>query len=626
MIASGPDIQMWVTLALVILTIGAFTLERLPLQASAAAILAILLVYFELSPVIDADGVNVLDAKRLLEGFANPALITVLALLVIGQAMIQTGALEGAATGLHLLSRGSATRGLAISLILAGAVSSVLNNTPVVVIMIPVISGFAERLGISVSRLLIPLSFASMLGGMTTLIGSSTNLLVSGVGADLGEPSIGFFDFLVPGAVIAATGLVYVILIAPRLLPDRAPMARHLAVGGRQFIAQVEVLPGSSLVGERPIAGMFRQLPEMTVRLIQRGEHAILPPFEGFALEPGDVVIVAATRKALTDALARHPRALHPSFTRRQIRAQERSPDGSDKAPWQGGEQALAEVMVTPASRLIGRDLEMIGFRHQLGCIVLGVQRRTRMIRARVTEIRLEAGDVLLIQGPPEKVRALRENRDILLIEWSQTALPSYDHARRAALIFGAVVVAAASGLVPIVVAAFAGACTMVLAGCLNIRQAARAIDSRVVMTVAATLALGAALQATGGAAFIANSILTTVHGYGPGMVLVVLFGLVALLTNVLSNNASAVLFTPIAISAAHSLGADPAVFLYTIIFGASCAFVLPIGYQTNLLVMAPGHYRMIDFVRTGLPLTFLVWVAFSIFVPWYYGLQIWSA
>ncbi len=608
--------QMWAVLALVPVTIAALMLERIPMVATATLLLAALMVLFEVAPLPAPEGETVLGAARLLQGFANPGLITVIALLVVGQALIQTGALDGVATSLHQVSGGSAAIALLISLLPVAVLSSVLNNTPVVVIFIPIMTALAGSLRLSASRLLIPLSFASILGGMTTLIGSSTNLLVAGVAQEMGLARIEFFDFVVPGAVLASCGLMYVIFVAPRLLPDRADMAGQLTGAGRQFIAQIEVADESSLIGEKPVAGMFRSLPDTTVRMVQRGEHAFLPPLEDIALEPGDIVVVAATRGALTEALNKFPGALHPSLTDRQW------PDESgEQAPWEGGEQALAEVMVTPASRLCGQALENVGFRYQHGCIVLGVQRRSRMIRQRLTEIRLEAGDVLLIQGQPANVRSLRANRDVVLLEWSQQTLPRYFHARRAGLIFAGVITAAATGAVPIVVAAVAGAAAMLLVGCLNVRQATRAVDGAVVMIVAATLALGAALEKTGAAAFVAHQLIAGLADFGPAVILSALFALIAVVTNLLSNNAAAVLFTPIAINLAHQLGVDPTVFVYAVIFAASCSFASPIGYQTNLLVMAPGHYRFSDYVRVGAPLILVLWAAFSLFAPWYYGL-----
>ena len=612
--------QMWAVFVLIALAVAALVAERVAIEITAALVLAALLVLFHLAPLVEESGADRLDSSRLLSGFANPGLITVVALLVIGQALIQTGALEGVANLLYRVSRGRLMRAMALSLVPVAALSSVLNNTPVVVIFIPIMSALAERLRISTSRVLMPLSFAAILGGMTTLIGSSTNLLVAGTIRDLGQPAIGFFDFAVPGLVLAGVGLAYLLFVAPWLMPDRASLAGRLVGAGRQFIAQVEVQAGSPLIGERPIAGMFRKLPDITVRTVQRGEHAFLPPFDDVTLQAGDVIVAAATRKALTGALAKHAGALHPSLTHRQITvAPDQHPDAD--RPWRGGEQALAEVMVTPGSRMIGQTLEQFGFRHQFRCIVVGVQRRSRMLRQRLTDIRLEAGDVLLIQGRPEDVRALRANRDVVLIEWTEETLPKYVHARRAGAIFAAVVVLAATGAVPIVVAAVVGAAAMLIAGCLNVRQAGRAIDRAVVMTVAAALALAAALQETGGATFLARQLIAALGDSGPGVMLSALFLLIALVTNLLTNNAAAVLFTPIAVSLALELGVDPTAFIHAVIFAASCSFASPIGYQTNLMVMAPGHYRFADYGRVGAPLILVVWACFSLLAPVYYDL-----
>jgi len=358
----------------------------------------------------------------------------------------------------------------------------------------------------------------------------------------------------------------------------------------------------------------------MTVRMIQRGEHAILPPFENLRLIPNDVVVVAATRRALTEALAQNRRLQADLATP----SEEETPKDTQKERTARGraDQVLAEVLVAPASRMIGRNLEQIAFRHSYNCLVLGIQRRSRMIRSRMTEIRLEAGDVLLILGRPEDVAALRNNRDVVLMEWSQTALPAFHHAQRASVIFLAVVTAAATEVVPIVVAALTGAMAMIATGCINLRQASRAIDGRLVMIVGATLALGTALQETGAAMYLAHGLVFGLEHAGPSLVLSAFFLLVAVLTNVLSNNAAAVLFTPVGIAIAEQLGTDPMVFVYAVIFAASCSFATPIGYQTNLLVMAPGHYRFVDFIRAGGPLLLLIWLSFSIFAPWYYSIE----
>jgi di/tricarboxylate transporter len=280
----------------------------------------------------------------------------------------------------------------------------------------------------------------------------------------------------------------------------------------------------------------------------------------------------------------------------------------------------LTEAMVRPGSRIIGQTLEFTNFPARSHCTVLGIQRRARMLRTRLGDVRLEPGDVLLLLGLSDDIERLRGDPDLLVMEWSASAMPLVRKAPLAAAIFAAIVVPAALDLVPIVVTAFLGVLALILTGCLNVRQAARAVDRQIVLIIASSLALGTALEATGGAAYVAGLVLDAMDGASSGTILSVLFFLIAMLTNVLTNNAAAVLFTPVAVNLAHQLGADVFPFALAVVFGASCSFATPIGYQTNLLVMGPGHYRFMDFVVAGLPLVILLWLAFSLFVPWYYG------
>ena len=620
----GPDFQMWATFALIIFALALYALELLPMEVISIGVVCALLVFFHLFPVAGGDAVNRLDPGRILEGFANPALITVLALLVMGQGMVETGILDRAAR--LVLGLGGRRSWLSIVVVLGVvlAVSAFLNNIPVVVIFIPIMEAVAGRFGRSVSKLMIPLSFAAVFGGMTTLVGSSTNLLVNSALIEMGQTPFSFFDFSVPGLVLAGTGLVYVLLAAPRLLPDRAPLAASLLDrGGRQFIAQITVSEESGLVGQGAHRGLFAGLPAMTVRMVQRGEQAILPPFEGFVARPGDVLVVAATRKELTEALSHDPGLLYPDLEDGGAVASAASGDVDNdvsEQPWHAGERVLVEVMVAPASRLIGQSLPQIGFRYKTRCIVLGIQRRSRMIRARMTDIRLQSGDVLLLQGQPDDLKALRGNRDVVLLEWSAAALPTLHRAKRATSIFLAAIGLAAAGLAPIVVATLTGAAAMVASGALNVRQAVRAVDPKIVTTIGAALALGVTLQETGGAAFLAAALVDALAGVGPATVLSLFFLLVALLSNVISTKTTAVLFTPIAVDIALDIGVAPEAFTVAVVFAANCSFASPLGYQTNLLVMGPGHYRFVDFVRAGAPLILIMWLVFSLFAPWYYG------
>ena len=612
--------QMWAVYALVLTAVVLFSMERLTLEISALAILIALLIFFYLFPVPGPDGRNLLGTTALMSGFANPALIAVLALLVIGQGMFQTGALDGVTRTVADFGSRHPARTIFLTFLLVAIASAFLNNTPIVVMFIPVLATLAGRFGQRAPKVMMTLSFVSILGGMTTLIGSSTNLLAAGVVMNTKLPPIGIFDFVVPGVFLATIGFLYATFAVPRLVPDRAGPAQEIGGAdqgsGKQYIAQIEVTADHPLVGIGAVP-VFPPAAHMTVRMIQRGEHPILPPFEDIALETGDVIIIAATRQTLTESLKSGSKIFEGMLEERFAEGA-----GNGDAPSRpGGELTLAEAVVAPGSRMIGQTIEQIAFRHQTGCIVLGVQRRSRMIRSLLNDIRLEAGDVLLVLGKSARIQDLRHNRDVLLLEWSATELPDPKLGYRALAVFGIMVTTVLLGWLPIEIAAVAGAGAIIATGVLNVRQAARAIDRRIFLMVGAMLGVATALDVTGGAQAIAQASVALFSGYGVPVILSAFFLATAITTNVLTNNATAVLFTPIAISTANQLGVDPMVFVYAVIFAANCSFATPMGYQTNLLVMGPGHYEFRDFVRAGTPLVILLWLAYSFFAPWYYGL-----
>lgn len=600
---------MWVTLFIVGVSILVYMTDRWSMELVSAGIIAALLLVFQLPGAIGADGQPV-DAATLLSGFGNPALITIMALLVIGQGLFQTGALDSPTKAL-LASYDKRPR---ITLLAAfGAVfvtSAFINNTPIVIMFLPVMSAIALRMGASPSKVMMPLSFIGVLAGMTTLIGTSTNLLAAESFRRVEGVSLGFFELTPMGLVLAGAGALYILLTAKFLLPSREDMSDKIASpSGKQYVAQIEVSEGHFLVGKSPVAGMFEDLPHMTVRIIQRGERAILPPFDEITLQGGDLVIVAATRKVLSDALASQP------DIRRQVMSDGSSEDDRNQS------LMLTEAVIAPGSRMAGRTVEMLGFRRLTRAVVLGIQRRSRMIRSRLGEIRLEAGDTLLLCASPDAFTELRNNRDIILLEWSSTEVPVTARARIARVIALVTVAIAAFSILPILHVSAAAAVLMIMTGCLNIRQATRSLDFRIFMLIGAALAMGLALEETGGVNLIAQQIITLAEPYGPYAVLSALFLIVALLTNILSNAATAVLFTPVGISLAAELGTDPLPFVLAVIYAANCCFATPIAYQTNLLVMGPGHYRFSDFMRYGGPLVILLWGVFTLAAPWRFDL-----
>ena len=599
--------QMWVTFGIILCAIVAYSSDRFSLEMVSAVTVGSLLVFFHLFPLMGPESENMLDTQALLSGFASPALFAILGLLIVGQGMYQSGALDWPTRMLlaaHAKYRWMAVMGVFLFVM---GVSAFLNNTPVVVMFVPIMAAMATASGIAPSRLMMPLSFMSILGGMLTTIGSSTNLLAVEVYKSSVGESIGFFDLAPMGLILAGIGAAYLAIVTKWFLPDRFGEAENTS-DGRQFLAQVTLERANPLIGETSKAGLFPSLKNVTVRLIQRRDDILLPPFDDVTLRLHDKVVVAATREALTRLLKTKSQILEGFL------AEVETPDG-------GGELTMIEAVVAPGSRIIGRSISQIRFRFQTNCVIVGIQRRSRMIRGDITSIRLEAGDVLLILGDRSDIRRLRSDRDILMLERSMTQLPDPDHARYAAAIFISTVGLAATGLLPIAVSALCGAAAMVATGCLNIRQAARAIDRRVFLLIGAAIAMGTAMELTGGAQYL-SSLLTPLieRPGGSTLLLSAFFLLTAALTNVLSNNATAVLLTPIAISAAKAAGIDPTVLVFTVIYAANCSFATPVAYQTNLLVMAPGHYRFRDFVVVGLPLILLLWLVYTLLAPVYFG------
>ena len=605
-----PDFHLIATFVIIAATILAYASERWAMETVSLVSLAAILLLFGVVPYSGLSG-DRLSAEQLLSGFSNPALITVIALLIVGQGLFATDAMEAPARRLGKMGGSSTFRPILFILVGAAVISAFLNNTPVVVIFIPILVVIAAQRSISPSRVFIPLSFITILGGMTTLIGSSTNLLVAGVARDYGF-EIGFFDITGMGVILALVGGVYVLGVLPRLLPEREAQLSAGAKSGAQFIGEITLTRDHPFVGISAKAGMFPGLGDLTLRLLQRRDVPVLPPFEDFTLSAGDTLVVSGTRKAFSQALSRG---------RAGLKADDGASEDTSKDPPPGPDYHLAEAVISPGSRYAGRTIQLSGLRPQFGISVLGVQRKSRMARSAMSDIRLEPGDTLLIGGPMEAIGLLRGNHDLLLLEHSAEAVPQSRKARIAVAIFAGIVVLSAFSLLPIVVAAVCGAVLMLLTGCLSILQAARAFDRQIFLLVGSSVALATALEATGGAALIASSALGLMEGASAAVILSGLFLVMAILTNILSNNATAVLFTPIALGIAKGMGVAPEPFIAAVIFAANSSFATPIGYQTNLLVMGPGHYRFSDFLRAGTPLVLIIWLTFSLLAPWYYGL-----
>ncbi len=555
------------------------------------------------------------DVTSLLSGFANPGLITVIALLIMAEGMVATGAISSIAKIFELENKINTIILFSIILIFVALLSSVMNNTPIVVMFIPLIAALVDKSNIDISKTLLPLSYVSMLGGMTTLMGSSTNLIGAGIISDFGITPIGLLDMSVPALIIAIPGLIFTLLIIPKLLPKQKTFKNPFARDARQFLAEIEIKENSKLLNLKIENNNITEFSNSNILFIQRGEHAFYPPIDNLVLKIGDIIVLGATRKSLEEAISKLGDQLQPQLTKDINDNIEEINKNLIK-----DSRMLAEVLVAPSSEMIGKDLEQIRFRNFTGCIVLGLLRRSRMLKDRVTEIPLLAGDVLLVQGTEESISNLKNNSDVVLIDWTRKYLPQKKKLIRSTIIFLTTICAAASGFIDLASASILGASAMVLTNALSINRAANAINKRLYITIASMLSYGIALENSGAAQLIAKSLMFFLNDKPVSFVLCSLFILVTIFTNFLTNNATVIIFMPIVINLSYAFNIDPMAFIITVILASNISFCTPFGYQTNLLVMAPGHYRFYDYVKCGIPLTILTWIVYILFLPNYFG------
>ena len=607
---AGMTFEMMFLFSLIIGALFCYANEKIPMEITALGVVLILLFFFHFFPIIDQNGSNILPSSKILSGFANPAMLTVLALLVVGQGVVKTGILEIFSRHVLALSMGKLWIATLISLITVLLISAFLNNIPVVIIFIPIMQGIAQRFHIPASKLLMPLSFVAVVGGMTTLVGSGTNLLVSNALIEAGFDGFTFFEFTLPGLLLAGTGLAYVTIIAPKFLPHRTSLSHRMRERlDQHFMAEISINAGSRLIGQSLGVRMFHELPDINVRMINRLGKTILPPFTGLKLREDDVIALSATREDLT-------KLMDSGYGLTPAEGYRTNPSSHKKS-----DQIVVEMMITPSSSLVDNTISRTGFEYRHNCQVLGIQHHAHMIRSRMGQAKLAAGDLLLVKCDTETLRGLREDLDVVLVEFSVEELPNLKSANVSIFIFLSVVLSAAFGLVPIVISSFFGALAMVATNVISLQQATRALDFKVITTIAAALALGVAMEATGAATYLANLILSVTGTASPRVVLSTFFLMVALMSNIISTKTCAVLFAPIGLHIGAEIGIDPRIFAITIVFAANCAFATPFAYQTSLLVMGPGSYHFKDFLKVGSPLVILIWLVYSAFIPWYYGL-----
>ncbi|TDJ26733.1 MAG: SLC13 family permease [Gammaproteobacteria bacterium] len=590
----SPNAHAIAAMLLTVVTLYLFTRERFPLEISSLGLIAVLAVGFALFPFAG------LEPTDFFSGFGHEALIAVCALMVLGQGLVHTGALEPVGRVLGRLWGRAPFLSFLATLIVGAVLSAFVNNTPVVVLLLPILISVCLRTSSSSAKVLMPMGFATLVGGMGTTIGTSTNLLVVSVAVDLGLERFGMFDFLVPASIAAGVGIVYLWLIAPKLLPDR-----EIGLGDtspRIFEARLHIEEDAPIAGKTLSDAMALTGGDMHVVRIRRGDTFILPL--------PDVTLKAGDRLRVRDT----PAKLMSFAEALKAKLYSEDQEVDEAHPLSAENQMLAEVAVVQGSSLDRTNLRFARFLSRYQLVVLAVHRAGEDVwrpSEEIQEVILQPGDILLVQGARDQIANLKQSTEFLVLDAS-VDLPRTRKAPIALAILLFVIAFAATGVMPIAVSATAGVALLLITRCLNLGAAIRAISPSVFFVVVASLALGKALVTTGATDYVTAVFLFVTAGASPTIILSALMALLAVLTNVVSNNAAAVIGTPIAISIAHQLGLPAEPFVLAVLFGANMSYATPMAYKTNLLVMSAGNYTFLEFVKVGAPLTVLMWLTLT--------------
>lgn len=550
---------------------------------------------------------GILTPSQAVGGFANPAVITVGAMFLISQGMIRTGVVGFIGQRVLDLTRGRARLALLVVLLIVAMASAFINNTPVVVLFIPVILSMGCRLGVSPSKYLIPISYVSILAGTCTLIGTSTNIIVSDLSAYYGYGALSMFELAKVGLPLAFIGLVMILLAAPRWMPDlHNPTCELEDQPKRRYLAELVVPRGSGLVNLNPCTDLTTKYSGIEVLELIRYSHIFHPCRDEVAIAPDDLLLVKGSPNDLNYILQGKDVNLPP--TEKGL-----SFSGPD-------ETLVMELIIPPQSELLGQRLGETHLAREQDLNIVAIERSgLHYTEKQIRDIRLKIGDILLVWCRADRVDKFRGRGDWIVASDVHHEIIHKRKAPLAGIIFGTMVAAAASGLADIMVCALAAVFLMVITGCLPLKEAYRALQSNVLMLIAGTIALGTAMDKTGTSQYYAELFLHALHSWSPALILGGFIFLTSISTQVLSNNATAVLLLPIAISTALGLGVSPKPFIIAVCFGASAAFATPIGYQTNLLVYGPGGYRFSDYLKLGIPLNLLVIVGGTVLIPIYW-------
>ena len=580
------------TLAIVVATVILFATERFSIDFVAFLVLVTLTTTGLVTPI---QGIS---------GFSNPATITVAAMFVLSAGLERTGALEWFGQTLIRIGR-SPTLLMFLVISSAGLSSAFINNTAVVAVFLPIVMSVAIKRKVPPSLLLIPMSFASQAGGVCTLIGTSTNLLVSSISEEAGLEPFNMFELGKLGVILLLLTAAYFLLFGKALLPRRRSqeLTETYQLGG--YITELRINEKSPLVGNSLKDMKLSSKHEVKILKVLRNNRALSKHY-GKTLEHGDILLVEGKIKDLLNLKDFEGLEIEPEFKLKDESLKEE-------------DTMLIEALIPPRSRLLGRTLEELDFYSRFNLIVLAVQRRGHTLYEKLISIKLTVGDTLLIQGHKDEVEKLKKNKNFIVLEKETPTTPLKKKAPRALAIVFLVVALAALNILPIVASSLLGCLLMVLTKCLPADEVYDAIDWRIIFLLGGIIPLGIALENSGAALWIVTGSLKMIGGFGPFVTLAVLYAFTTLLTEAMSNNAAAILLAPIGITIAGQMGVHPKPFLITIAFAASTSFLTPVGYQTNTMVYSAGGYYYTDFAKIGLPLNLLFWGVSSCLIPWFW-------
>ena len=585
--------EMTIVLIVFVLAIVLFVSDRLRADIIGLILIAVL------------GATKVLTPQELFLGFGNQAVITIGAMFVLSAALTRTGVIQALGARLSHMGRQNVWLSRFIVMCVVGLLSAFVNNTPVIVVMTPAVLALCRSLGTSPSKMLIPMSFISMLAGSATLIGTSTNLLAASQAESILGSGTHFsmFDFIYVGGPITLAGLLYLLLFSERFLPERVTVTGLISPEQvKSYMTEVEIRPGSPLIGKRlEDTGLSPKTTHKVVEMI-RGEQ-IIAMDAATVLEESDILLIRGDLNAILALDGQQGVQVIPALS---------GESGAVKKT----EMTLAEIMIPPDSQLIGRTCRNIRLRSRYGVTAFAIQRNSRHIRNKIADIELNYGDILLVRGPVKAVEELREREAFIVLEGVQDKVMVRRQAPLAVAVVFGVVVLATTEILPISVAAIVGVAILILTRVLTPRQAYYSVDWSILVLIAGTLSLGLAMEKSRAAEVVAHQAMDLFGNLNPWIILFAVYLTAMLLTSFISNNATAVLLIPLSISLALDIGVQPEPFIMAVAYGSSTAFATPIGYQTNLLVLGPGGYYFKDFVKFGVPLNIIIWIIACLLIP----------